>query len=306
MNKRLMTEYTPRLALGPVPYYWSRDELSAFYAQATDWPVDIVYLGETVCSKRRGFNTDDWLETAQALRVAGKEVVLSTLTLIEAESELKTLRRLCANGRFAVEANDLGAVRLLMDAGVSFVTGPTLNIYNSGTLGVLASGGLHRWVLPVELSRDTLADMQAVRPDGVQTEVLAYGRLPLALSARCFTARSRNLPKDDCQYCCLDYPDGRLVTTQEDAPFVVLNGIQTLSATTYNLLPHLEQLRGLRVDVLRINPQPRRTEQVLEAFATCLEGTVDPTTASGSFAKLAPHGFADGYWRGAAGIAPMR
>ncbi len=301
-----MSEHTPRLALGPVPYYWSRDGLSAFYAQAANWPVDIVYLGETVCSKRRSFNTDDWLETAQILQVAGKEVVLSTLTLIEAESELKTLRRLCSNGRFTVEANDLGAVRLLMDAGVSFVTGPTLNIYNSGTLGVLARGGLQRWVLPVELSRDTLVDMQAARPDGVQTEVLAYGRLPLALSARCFTARSRNLPKDDCQYCCLDYPDGRLVATQEDAPFVVLNGVQTLSATTYNLLPHLDQLRMIRVDVLRINPQPRQTEQVLEAFASCLEGTADPETASNTFVKLAPQGFADGYWRGEAGIVSMQ
>lgn len=297
-----MTNRTPRLALGPVPYYWSRDDLSAFYAQASHWPVDIVYLGETVCSKRRSFATDDWLEIAETLRAAGKEVVLSTLTLIEAESELKTLRRLCDNGRFAVEANDLGAVRLLMDAGASFVTGPTLNIYNQGTLGLLARHGLRRWVLPVELSRNTLADMQAARPDGVETEVLAYGHLPLALSARCFTARSLDLPKDDCRYCCLDYPEGRLVATQESAPFVVLNGIQTLSATTCNLLPHLAELRRLRVDVLRVSPQPRQTEQVLEAFATCLEGTADPVATSASFAKLAPRGFADGYWRGKAGM----
>jgi O2-independent ubiquinone biosynthesis protein UbiV len=297
-----MIDRTPRLALGPVPYYWSREDLSTFYAQAADWPVDIIYLGETVCSKRRSLNTNDWLEMAQTLRAAGKEVVLSTLTLIEAESELKTLRRLCANGRFMVEANDLGAIRLLMDAGVSFVTGPTFNIYNPQTLGLLARNGLQRWVLPVELSRDTLADMQAARPDSVETEVLAYGRLPLALSARCFTARSRNLPKDDCQYCCMDYPDGRLVATREDAPFVVFNGIQTLSAATCNLLPHLEELKNLQVDVLRISPQPRQTERVLEAFAACLEGTGDPATASGSLTKLAPQGFADGYWRGVAGM----
>jgi hypothetical protein len=29
--------------------------------------------------------------------------------------------------------------------------------------------------------------------------VFAYGRMPLAFSARCFTARHCNLPKDDCQ-----------------------------------------------------------------------------------------------------------
>lgn len=300
-----MSNRAPRLALGPVPYYWSREDLSDFYAQAAAWPVDIVYLGETLCSKRRSFTTDDWLETAEILRAAGKEVVLSTLALIEAESELKTLRRLCSNGRFTVEANDLGVVRLLAEAGVSFVTGPTLNIYNPQTLRVLAHKGLRRWVLPVELSRDTLADMQAARPEGVETEVLAYGRLPLAMSARCFTARSRNLPKDDCQYCCLDYPEGRLVTTREDAPFVVLNGVQTLSATTCNLLAHLEELRRLGVEVLRIIPQPRQTQQVLEAFASCLAGAQDPVMAASSLTKLAPQGFADGYWRGVAGMDPF-
>ena len=298
-----MTNWTPRLALGPVPYFWPRAALEDFYARAAGWPVDILYLGETVCSKRRSFTTDDWLEMAETLQAAGKEIVLSTLTLIEAESELKTLRRLCGNGQFMVEANDLGAVRLLVDAGVSFVTGPTLNIYNPRTLGLLARNGLRRWVLPVELSRDTLEDMQADRPDGVETEVLAYGRLPLALSARCFTARSHNLPKDDCQYCCLDYPEGRLVATQENAPFVVLNGIQTLSATTCNLLPHLDELRSLRVDVLRISPQPRQTERVLYAFATCLEGRGEPVAESGALAKLTPQGFSDGYWRGRAGMA---
>ena len=183
-----MTSRTSRLALGPVPYYWSRDALYDFYAQAAGWSVDIVYLGETVCSKRRSFAVDDWLDTAKTLQVAGKEPVLSTLTLIEAESELKILRRLCDNGRFTVEANDLGAVRLLMDAEVPFVTGPTLNIYNPRTLDLLARNGLRRWLLPVELSHDTLADLQAARPHGIETEVLAYGRLPLALSARCFTA----------------------------------------------------------------------------------------------------------------------
>lgn len=295
---------TPRLALGPVPYYWSREDLLAFYEQAAGWPVDIVYLGETVCSKRRSFNLDDWMQTAAMLQAAGKEPVLSTLTLIEAESELKTLRRLCGNGRFSLEANDLGAVKLLADQGVPFVTGPTLNIYNPRTLGVLAESGLRRWVLPVELSRATLSDMQVARPDGVETEVLAYGRLPLALSARCFTARSRNLPKDDCQYCCLDYPEGRLVATQEDAPFVVLNGIQTLSASTCNLLPHLDEMRDLRVDVLRIIPQPRGTRQVLETFAAGLNGdaSVDPK----ALFRLAPQGFSDGYWRGEAGIAPLQ
>ncbi|WP_305800121.1 hypothetical protein [Thiolapillus sp.] len=119
-----------KLSLGPVQYYWSREDLLDFYRQVADMPVDIVYLGETVCSKRRLFRFDDWMDTARMLRDAGKEVVLSTLALLEAESELKTLRRICANGEFLVEANDMAAVQLLSAAGLPFVAGPTVNIYN--------------------------------------------------------------------------------------------------------------------------------------------------------------------------------
>jgi collagenase-like PrtC family protease len=62
------------------------------------------------------------------------------------------------------------------------------------------------------------------------------------------------LPKDDCQYRCLDYPEGLTVSTREGQAFLALNGIQTQSAQTCNLLPELEELRELKVDVLRISP----------------------------------------------------
>jgi len=291
-----------KLSLGPVPYYWPRDTLLAFYQEVVDWPLDCVYLGETVCSKRRGLTLEDWLALAETLAAAGKEVVLSTLALLEAESELLTLRRICGNGRFTVEANDLGAVQLLIGQGTPFVTGPTVNIYNPHTLALLARKGLRRWVLPVELSRDSLAALQGQRPQGVETEVLAFGRLPLALSARCFTARSRNLPKDDCQYCCLDYPDGRLLSTREDKPFLVLNGIQTLSAEHVNLLPELADLVRLQVDMLRIGPQPAHTGRIVEAFATCIRDGTNPQSAAAGLERLAPLGVCNGYWHGTAGM----
>ena len=98
-----------KLSLGPLLYFWSRDEVIDFYRAVRDWPVDTVYLGEVVCSKRRGVRLEDWLAIAEDLAAAGKEVVLSTLALIEAESELLTMRRIVGNGKFAVEANDIGA-----------------------------------------------------------------------------------------------------------------------------------------------------------------------------------------------------
>ncbi|MES9971959.1 MAG: U32 family peptidase [Candidatus Thiodiazotropha sp.] len=287
----------PKLSLGPVLYYWSRDSLYDFYAQAAQMPVDIIYLGETVCSKRRSLNSGDWLDLADKLnRETDKEIILSSLALIEAESELKTLRRLCDNGRFMIEANDIGAVQIMSKKGLPFVTGPSVNIYNGATLNLLASKGLKRWVLPVELSSQTLQQIQAERPDEVETEVFCYGRLPLTLSARCFTARSHNLPKDDCQYKCIDYPDGRLLSTQENEPFLALNGIQTVSAKTCNLLTELASLRDTKVDVLRISPQSNATEIIVDAFRKALNDE-----KLSDLSRYMPLGACNGYWHGTSG-----
>ena len=296
-----MTARCPKLSLGPVLYYWPRETLLDFYARIADSPVDIVCLGETVCAKRRALNHSEWLELAARLQAAGKEVVLSTLTLLEAASELGGLRRLCAEQEHVIEANDMAAVQLLANRR-PFVTGPAVNIYNARTLALLAGLGLKRWVLPLELSRDTLAELQAERPAGVETEVFVYGRLPLAHSARCFTARAHNLPKDDCRFRCLDYPDGLLLSTREDTPFLVLNGIQTQSALTLNLIAELDELAALGVDVVRISPQARHTERIIEAFHARLQGELDAAGARAALDKCPPVGECDGYWHGHAGM----
>jgi collagenase-like PrtC family protease len=296
-----MTTDIPKLSLGPVPYFWPRETLLEFYDRIALTPVDIVYLGETVCSKRRPLKTSEWLHLATDLQAAGKEVVLSSLTLLEAGSELASLKRLCREQGFMIEANDMAAVQQLA-GNKPFVTGPSVNIYNAHTLSVLAGLGLQRWVLPVELSRDTLADMQTQRPAGVATEVFVFGRLPLAWSARCFTARAHNLPKDDCQFRCLDYPDGLLLSTREDESFLVLNGIQTQSARTLNLVSELDDLQQLQVDVLRISPQSRHTEVIIDTFHRCLRGGITATEAETQLDKLMPVGPCNGYWFGDAGM----
>ena len=224
------------------------------------------------------------------------------MALLEAESELLTLRRLCDNGRFTVEANDMGAVRLLAEQNTPFVLGTGINVYNSHTLRVLAGLGARRWIMPVELSRQTLASIQMERPVGVETEVFVYGRMPLAYSARCFTARYHNLPKDDCQYRCLNDPEGLTLSTREGQAFLTLNGIQTQSAQTCNLLLELAALRELNVDVLRISPQAEGTGAVVSAFAASLHGERDPVTAAQALNAALPYGACNGYWHGQPGL----
>lgn len=290
-----------KLSLGPILYFWERDTVFDFYRAAAESPADIVYLGEAICSKRRLVSPEDWLDIGRDLEAAGKEVVLSTLALVEAASEAGAVKKLCLNDEFMVEANDFSAIHYLSSAGRPFVSGPSVNVYNHRTLSLLTGLGLKRWVLPVELGLDALADLQQLRPEGVETEVFALGRLPLAYSARCYTARSENLPKDDCQFKCIDYPDGRLLKTREDEEFLVLNGIQTQSALTHQALDQYAELEALGADILRISPQREHTMEILGLFEAARNGT-PPAELHDALMDLLPNGACNGYLLGKAGM----
>ena len=281
-----------KLALGPVLYYWTREAIMDFYARVAASEVDIVYLGEVVCSRRHNLRLDDWLGLARDLGASGKQVVLSSQALIESESDLNALRRIAANGEFTIEANEMGAVRLLAGR-VPFVAGPHLNIYNGETLSWFAGLGATRFVLPLELSRETLRQLQSARPAGIQTEVFAYGRIPLAFSARCFTARHHDLPKDDCEFRCLDDADGLALQTRDKVAFLTLNGIQTQSAQVYDLSGSIEELRDLGVDVVRVSPQSSNMAAIIQSFRERCTGRPG---ASLEGLRVAPP--CNGYWYG--------
>ncbi len=290
-----------KLALGPLLYYWSRDQVLAFYAAMATSPVDIVYLGEVVCSRRHELRLSDWLELAAVLRDAGKAVVLSTQVLIESGSDVAMLHKITANGDFQVEANDMGAVHCLA-GNTPFVAGPHLNIYNPPALQWMAPLGMLRWVAPLEMSHADLLLMQQGRPESLQTEVFAYGRMPLAFSARCFTARHANVSKDDCHFKCIAHPDGLLMRTQEREEFLVLNGIQTQSARVYNLLPELPALTAMGVDVLRISPQAQHSLRIVELFHAAMSGQLALTEANNELCTLMPGKPCNGYWHAKPGL----
>lgn len=286
-----------KISLGPNLFYWTKQATLDYYADVARLPVDIVYLGETVCSRRHELRADDWLEVGSQLADAGKEVVLSSQALIESESDLKALRRLIENNHFRVEANEMGAVRLLAEHKLPFVAGMSLNIFNGHTLQLLADMGATRWVMPPEASREVLAGIMQTLPAGMETEVFAYGRLPLAWSARCFTARRFNLQKDNCEFKCIEFPDGMMVKTREHEEFLVLNGIQTMSAKTYNLLRELPDLAAAGVDIVRISPQAEGTAAVTELFRLAVAGELPDAAAA-----HAAIGTCNGFWYGKPGL----
>ncbi len=291
-----------KLALGPLQYYWPGERTFAFYDEVAQMPVDIVYLGETVCARRHELRPRDWNEIAAKLLAAGKEVVLSTQVLVESESDLNALHRIAGETMVPAEANDFGAVRVLSRASRSFVAGPFLNVFNAATLAMLHALGATRWVAPVEMSATVLADLQRERPEGMQTELFVWGRMPLAFSARCFTARRYNLQKDSCGLKCIEFPDGLELRTREGELFLTLNGVQTQSGKVCNLAMEMSSIESMAVDVLRISPQSQGTAAVVDAFARRLRGAIGDAALERELAPLAVADPCNGFWHGKPGF----
>lgn len=290
-----------KLSLGPILWFWSKQTVFDFYARAAEWPVDTIYLGEAVCSRRRELKPDDWFDLARDLKACGKDVVLSTQTLIESEADLRRLRRICDQHEFAVEANDQSALQVAIQNAIPFITGPSMNVYNVATLKVLARQGLKAWNLPVELGKETLCQLlEGLREESIEApaEVFAWGFLPLAWSSRCFTARHYNLPKDNCEFRCIKHPDGMTLRSRESQELFRINGISTLSGSRYDLMRELPEMERMGVSTIRLSPELQGMDGAVKRFDRMRCGEV-PSTDPLQLVEAPP---CNGYWYGKPGM----
>lgn len=178
--------HRPTLVLGPVPYLWDPAAWRDFYHRIADEAdVDTVVVGETVCSKRLHF-FDALLDgVVDRLVGAGKSVRLASLALVTLGRELQLSRRLAGRG-LPVEVSELSAHAAM--TGQGHTMGPLVNVYNAATARVLARGCATSICLPPELPLAAVHAIAGAVPE-IGFEVQAFGRVPLAISARCAHAR---------------------------------------------------------------------------------------------------------------------
>lgn len=289
------------LTLGPILFFWSKEMMLDFYQQMMQLPLDRIYLGETVCSRRQEFKLADWIDLAHDLSSGGKKIILSSQVLMESESDLRRLRKLVEQEEFTIEANDLGAVNMLHAKGLPFIAGQSLNIYNEQTLALMQSLGAISWVASVELAAEKLALIIAEMPD-MACEVMSWGKLPLAYSSRCFTARHYNLKKDSCEFKCLQHAEGLKLYTREHESFLTINGIQTMSAACCCLLAHYAQMCQLGVAAMRLSPQQQHMAEIVQIHRQVIDGKLAAADAVAILQGLTSDKLVDGYWLGKEGI----
>ncbi|WP_160012428.1 U32 family peptidase [Rhizobium sp. 18055] len=288
------------LTLGPLLYLWSTEKWRDFYFRMADEaPVETVVLGETICSKRLHFIESEMTAVVERLERAGKTVRLSTLALVTLDRESKYQQAVARDDCHLVEANDLSALQLLK--GRSHAIGPFVNVYNGATARFLAGNGATNICLPPEIPATSVAEITRAC-SGLEFELFAFGRVPLAISARCAHARSKGKTKDNCQFVCQDEPDGLPVGTLSGQPFLALNGVQTVSHSCQALAEPAENVRSLGVSSLRLSPQDCDMALVAVIFADLCCGKISSEEAVALLRTAFPRApLSNGFHHGAAG-----
>ena len=290
----------PILTLGPALFLWREAEWRDFYFRIADEaPVDIVFLGEVVCSKRRHFFESHFSDVVERLERAGKRLALSSLALATQPREIEMNRAIAAQNDFPVEANDLSLLPNL--SGKPHSVGPFVNVYNSLTAAFLTDRGAQSICLPPELPLVSIAAI-AESASGAAVEVFAFGRAPLAISARCAHARAKGKSKDDCQFACGQEPDGLLVKTMSGQSFFAINGVQTMSHTYHSAMSGMNALLGVGVRRFRLSPQRTDMVRIAEIHREVLCGKIDEQEGCIRLASLCPNTpISNGFLHGAAG-----
>ncbi|MDR0483803.1 MAG: U32 family peptidase [Alphaproteobacteria bacterium] len=293
-----------KLTLGACLFNWKVNDWQDFYFKIADeTPIDEVYLGEVVCYKRYPFFEVAFENVVDRLTKAGKKVHFSTFSLILSDLEMNTCKKLIekAQDNTLIEVNDVGLLGLLKDK--PYIIGPTVNVYNEGTIKTLEEQGAKRFCFPYEIDKESLRVMASTAKPTTEKEIFAFGRMPLAIAARCYHARIHHTSKDDCKYVCEKDYNGKVISTLVDENFLTVNGTQTMSYSYNNLINEVHDLMAMGINIFRISPHYMDMNKIIALFKDVLDKKITGTEALATMQPLLPKGekFSNGFYYGGEG-----
>lgn len=288
---------TAKLTIGPILFHWPAEKKRYFYSRiAAEKAVDTVYIGETVCGKRTPFFEKHYEDVTQELQKAGKKVVFSTLSEVMIPRDRALIRRACKTKHIEVEANDASA--LLSLSGHPHRIGSLMNVYSEDVMRFLAAKGAHHFCLAPEIPASAvsvLAETGRQLISGVEVQI--FGRMSLALSARCYHARAHGCVKANCRFVCEKDEDGMDIRTLTGRPFLSINGIQTLSFSYLNLINEINALSEMGVTHLRISPHTCDMSKTIRAFDDVLQNRITTEEGQAMLEQLKiPAPFSNGFF----------
>ena len=264
--------------------------------------ADAVYLGMQSLNARRGaanFTDDELLKASLIAKERGIRIYITVNTLLR-DSETDTLKqvveRACAVGADALILQDIGVARLVRQmSDIPIHASTQMSVHTVSGAKKLEELGFSRIVVPRELSREELSEI--CRNTTAEIEMFVHGALCMCVSGQClmsamFGSRSGN--RGLCAQPC------RL-------PFSSEGGTgHDLSLRDLSLLHHLEEIRDIGVDSLKIEGRMKRPEYVAAAVTAC-KSALSGDSDSEIFRKLrsvfSRSGFTDGYYTKKLGVS---
>lgn len=155
-------------------------------------PYTAIYLGNPYCFKYQNNLLEDLQDLRQAVELAremGKKAYVCTYAAPGTEQLspiLKMIETALAAGAEAIEAHNLGVVRLIAKnfPGTVIHVGGLANVYTSYGAAHLAGMGVKRVTPHYELSLDEIKTIKDAT--GVDVEILLHGKMPLGITRDCF------------------------------------------------------------------------------------------------------------------------
>ncbi len=288
-----------KISLGPLLFFWDNKKWQDFYYQIADEAeIDNVFIGEAVCSKRITPRNKIFKDVLERLNNAGKKVYVSSLALVMGEDADMMHELASLADEYTIEANDISMIGML--EGKEFAVGTYVNTYNEGTAKYFEKSGATRICVPVEMPFSAVKEIkQAV---DIPIEVNVFGKMPLAISPRCYHARLGGRDKVNCGYLCSNDHDGKDIETLHRQPILSVNGLQTLSYTYLNLINEIPVLKEAGFNDFRLSPHSCDMTKIAKIFKEVADNHMEVPAAIEAISGILPHKeFSNGYFFGKEG-----